>query len=206
MANDDPERPGTVNWGSELIDQLEFHWQHAFLPRLDDLTDDEYLWEPVPDCWSIRPVAESTSSGAIGAGGTRVDGTEPEPDPPPVTTIAWRMAHVAIEVFGLRAANQFGARDLVPADMEYPLTADGGRELLSRHHDAWVTGLRDLSPADLARPCGPTEGPWGASPLATLILHINREALHHGAEIMLLRDLYRARLGVPGTNAGATPS
>lgn len=25
----------------------------------------------------------------------------------------------------------------------------------------------------------------------TLILHINREAIHHGAEVLLLRDLYR---------------
>ena len=23
--------------------------------RLDGLTDDEYLWEPSPHCWSIRP-------------------------------------------------------------------------------------------------------------------------------------------------------
>jgi hypothetical protein len=29
--------------------------------------------------------------------------------------------------------------------------------------------------------------------MAALILHINREALHHGAEISLLRDLYRWR-------------
>jgi hypothetical protein len=28
--------------------------------------------------------------------------------------------------------------------------------------------------------------------MAELVLHINREALHHGAEICLLRDLYRA--------------
>ena len=26
--------------------------------------------------------------------------------------------------------------------------------------------------------------------MATLVLHINREMLHHGAEIALLRDLY----------------
>jgi hypothetical protein len=26
-----------------------------------------------------------------------------------------------------------------------------------------------------------------------LVLHINREAIHHGAEIALLRDLYRRR-------------
>ena len=28
-------------------------------------------------------------------------------------------------------------------------------------------------------------------PMAALIVHINREALHHGAEIALLRDLYQ---------------
>jgi hypothetical protein len=29
--------------------------------------------------------------------------------------------------------------------------------------------------------------------MAALVLHINREALHHGAEVALLRDLYRWR-------------
>jgi hypothetical protein len=29
--------------------------------------------------------------------------------------------------------------------------------------------------------------------MAALVLHINREVLHHGAEIALLRDLYRSR-------------
>jgi hypothetical protein len=29
--------------------------------------------------------------------------------------------------------------------------------------------------------------------MATLVLHINREALHHGAEIALLLDLYANR-------------
>ena len=27
--------------------------------------------------------------------------------------------------------------------------------------------------------------------MAALVLHINREAIHHGAEIAVLRDLYR---------------
>jgi hypothetical protein len=30
--------------------------------------------------------------------------------------------------------------------------------------------------------------------MAALIVHVNRETMHHGAEICLLRDLYRARL------------
>jgi hypothetical protein len=29
--------------------------------------------------------------------------------------------------------------------------------------------------------------------MATLMLHVNREVMHHGAEICLLRDLHRAR-------------
>ena len=38
-------------------------------------------------------------------------------------------------------------------------------------------------------------GAWSAGrlgPLAELIAHLNREVMHHGAEICLLRDLYRA--------------
>ena len=46
-------------------------------------------------------------------------------------------------------------------------------------------------PDGLAREVGPAEGPWATSSMAELILHINRETLHHGAEIALLRDLYR---------------
>jgi hypothetical protein len=39
----------------------------------------------------------------------------------------------------------------------------------------------------------PGRRPLAGYPMATLVLHINREALHHGAEIALLRDLYANR-------------
>ena len=58
---------------------------------------------------------------------------------------------------------------------------------------AWLAGVTSLGDAGLARPCGPAEGPFAESPMARLVLHINREALHHGAEIALLRDLYANR-------------
>jgi hypothetical protein len=47
--------------------------------------------------------------------------------------------------------------------------------------------------AGLARRCGSAERLYPDAPLASLVLHINRETIHHGAEIALLRDLYRAR-------------
>ncbi len=50
--------------------------------------------------------------------------------------------------------------------------------------------MRGLGADGLARPCGPAEGPWADEPMAALVLHINREMLHHGAEIALLRDLF----------------
>jgi hypothetical protein len=53
--------------------------------------------------------------------------------------------------------------------------------------------VRGLGERDLQRPCGPAEGDRAEAPMATLVLHVNREVLHHGAEIALLRDLYRWR-------------
>lgn len=50
--------------------------------------------------------------------------------------------------------------------------------------------MRGLGEAGLDRPCGPSEGPFADEPLGHLVVHINREALHHNAEIMLVRDLY----------------
>jgi hypothetical protein len=47
-----------------------------------------------------------------------------------------------------------------------------------------------LSADDLAKPVGPAEGPFAEQPIIDLVLHTNREVIHHGAEIAFLRDLY----------------
>ena len=57
----------------------------------------------------------------------------------------------------------------------------------------WLSGVRALDSAGLAEPCGPAEGPYAAMPMATLVLHINREVFHHLAEVALLRDLWAHR-------------
>jgi len=44
------------------------------------------------------------------------------------------------------------------------------------------------------QPVGEPEAHLNA-PMAALVLHVNREALHHLAEISLLRDLYRTTGG-----------
>ncbi|GAY07820.1 hypothetical protein TOK_5238 [Pseudonocardia sp. N23] len=69
-------------------------------PRLDGLTDSEYLWEPAPGCWNVRPRDPSSEAPQPGAGPWTVDVAFPGPDPAPFTTIAWRLAHIVVGVFG----------------------------------------------------------------------------------------------------------
>ena len=56
-----------------------------------------------------------------------------------------------------------------------------------------MAGVRGLDAEALARPVGEAEGPWAAAPMSGLVLHLNREVIHHGAELALLRDLYLRR-------------
>lgn len=170
----------TIDWPSELIEQLDWHWVNHARPRLDGLTDDEYFWEPVPGCWGIRP---------DGAGFT-FDYADPEPDPAPVTTIGWRLGHIAGPIFGFRSHSHFGTGHS-PEAIALPGTAEGMLALIDAVYADWVAGVRALGEEGLRRPCGPAEGPYGEHPLAALVLHINREAIHHMAEVALLRDLYR---------------
>jgi len=181
-----------VDWGRLLVGQLEFYWDVHLRPRLDGLSDEEYLWEPAEGCWSLRRAPD---------GGWRLDGGRPEPSPPPVTTIAWRLVHVGATCLANRASAFFGSAEvpagadmfdprLVPADL--PGGADAAVAFLERSYRRWHDGIAALDEEGLGRPLGPRGGPYAEDPMAELVAHINREVMHHGAEIALLRDLYRA--------------
>src|SRR4051794_693613 len=181
-----------LDWTTHLDEQLTWHWRQHVRPRLESLSDGEYLWEPVEGCWSIRPRQQACTKSPVGAGDLIFDFEYPEPVPPPVTTIAWRLGHVLVGVFAQRNASHFGGP---PADYEtfvWPPDADAMLAALDEAYARWVAGVRSLDGEALARPVGPAEGPFAESPYAELVLHINREAIHHMAEVLLLRDLYRA--------------
>jgi hypothetical protein len=181
-----------IDWTNQLVEQLEWHWRGHLRPKLEGLTDDEYFWEPVPEAWNVRPRGTSTAPVQAGSGEFTIDFAFPEPDPPPVTTIAWRIGHIVVGVFGMRAASHFGGPAMDYGSYAYAGTAAGALQQLDETHDAWISGVRGLDEAALARAVGPAEGAFAERPMAELVLHINREAIHHGAEILLLRDLYRA--------------
>jgi DinB superfamily len=180
----------TITWNKEPLDQLTWHWTQQLRPRFEGLTDDEYLWEPIPGAWNLRPRGQARTALTGGRGDLVVEFAFPAPEPTPVTTIAWRLAHVIVGVFGMRNAAHFGAPHTSYDDHEYAATAKAALEQLDEQYDLWTAGVRSLGEEGLAEPCGPAEGPWADAPKADLVLHIHREVIHHGAEIALLRDLY----------------
>ena len=182
-----------MDWGHEAVEQLEFHWNGHLRPGLEGLTDEEYLWEPGPGCWNLRRRSDARTPMAAGGGDWVLDWDFPEPSPPPVTTIAWRLGHVLVGVFGMRNAAHFGGPPVSYQSVIWPTTATGMLEMLDDAHRCWVEGVSGLSAEGWGRPVGPAEGAFAQAPYATLVLHINREVIHHGAEVMVLRDLFRAR-------------
>jgi hypothetical protein len=202
----------SIDWNEELAGQLDGHWRSQLRPRLDGLTDEEYFWEPVPGMWSVRrrgegrdpraegfgrPEAsgEGTAPVALGGGEFTLDFAWPAPDPVPATTIAWRLSHLIVAVFGLRVGSHFGGEPVDYEKYDYPGDAATALAQLDEFYAAWIAGVRGLGADGLARPCGPAEGPYAEASMATLVLHINREAIHHGAEVALLRDLFRWQPG-----------
>jgi hypothetical protein len=182
-----------IDWVQQLAEQADWHWRVQLRPRLDGLTDDEYFWEPVGGCWNVRRRGQGAAPISAGSGDFTIDFAWPQPEPPPLTTISWRLAHVIVGCLVMRTASHFGGP---PADYDtfpYAGTADAALGQLDEAYGNWLDGVRGLGADGLARPCGPAEGPFADAPMAALVLHINREVIHHGAEISLLRDLYQQR-------------
>jgi hypothetical protein len=174
------------DWNRTLREQWEFQWNQQIRARLEGLTDEEYFWSPVPDAWTVRP---RTGPEQIGGGDFVIDFAYPEPEPPPFTTIAWRLGHVIVGVLAARNAAHFGAPEASYFTWEYAGTAAAALEQLQTQLDGWLAGVRGLGEKGLREPVGEKE-PYPDAPMADLVLHIHRELIHHLSEVSLLRDLY----------------
>jgi hypothetical protein len=147
--------------------------------RCRGLTDAEFFWEPVEDCWNIRPDESHV-------GGWSYEYEFAPADPAPVTTIGWRLVH-------LTAGNRlywdhgFGPGTLSFPDLVVPHTAESA---LADWHDsrvpitAWLADATDEQLAE-QRPSHLDRTMAAGDQIRTLV----DEQIHHGAEIALLRDL-----------------
>ena len=156
---------GTTVTLASLLDMATTYLEQ----RLGGLTDEEWLWEPVPECWSLRDGV--------------VDWAIEDPSPAPFTTIAWRLNHLQ----GVNEAELCWMRDeeFDWGSKKVPRSANEGVELWRESAGGLREFLGALSDIELESPTkrGLPRIYW-ASTLA-------RENIHHGAEIGVLRDLYR---------------
>ena len=155
--------------------------------RFDGLTDEEYLWEPAPGCWTIRPGSDGT---------WKADWPLPRPEPEPFTTIAWRLWHL-IDLYGENRAPNWldvpprGEAVGMDGPDDPPPTAAAALAMLDRAHDRWDAHLALATDESLGEKVGPVGGGYADRIRAAYVLHMLDEFIHHGAEIAMLRDLWR---------------
>jgi hypothetical protein len=148
--------------------------------RCAGLTDAELLWEPVAGAWNL--VADLEHSG-----GWAYPYHFSPPDPHPVTTIGWRLVHIAANNW-IYTEHAFGPGirdfpDLPVHGTAVEVLADwrASREPVQSWLDtAADEDLTERRPSHLGEPL----------PAGEVIRILLDEQTHHGAEIALLRDLY----------------
>ena len=175
---------------ADIVDSIIRTYDHVwgrFVGRLDGLSDEEYLWEPVAGCWSLRKASD---------GHWRLDGNGgggPAPHPVPVTTIAWRVGHLGPLALGGFTDRCFGTGAFRRENLELAPNAEAVVALLDAQFRAWRDGLADLTPSEWRAPLGSSWGPYAEANMVDLALHVLDEVVHHAAEVGVLRDLYEHR-------------
>lgn len=172
--------------GASIVDTFDYVMARV-ATRLEGIGDDEYFWEPVGGCWSLRRGDDGRwRLDGEGGGGT-------PPDPVPFTTIAWRIGHLGGSCLGGFAMAAFGQGEPNPDSHEFPPTAAAVGAFLDWNYTAWRSGLAALDAAGWEARLGPSFGPYSDSTRVDLALHVFDEVVHHAAEIGVLRDLYAQR-------------
>jgi hypothetical protein len=171
--------------------QLEFSWM-VLRDRLDALTDDEYAWEPAPAALGVRRRSDARTSRVLGTGDWVVEWPD-GPDSPGPRTIAWLIAHLT-EGFFERWEWTFGSHQRRRDDLDLPGERSEAVAELTRWVNAWRRGIAALPVAAVMTVGLSTASDIdAAAPFGHLVLHMNRELIHHGSEILVLQDLYAAQ-------------
>lgn len=156
---------------------------------VDGLSETEFWWEPAPGCWTVRQGAD---------GRWAADYTEPDPVPAPLTTIAWRLVHVA-ECKVMYHEYAFGPGRLTWPEIDSAHTVEAAVAQLTEGHALLHEDLAKSSDRDLDRPCSTN---WGEQwPAWKIFWTMIQHDIHHGAEIGTLRDLYRVTRGAAASGA-----
>lgn len=119
-----------------------------------------------------------------------MDYPEIHPDPPPVTTIAWRLLHIS-DGNTIYWEHAFGPGQRNFWDLEPHGTAAEAIDYLRESQRPLCRTLQELDDEGLEEERPTHFGVrWPARRVVAAVLD---EQVHHGAEVGLLRDLYRNR-------------
>ncbi|HEX5120394.1 MAG TPA: DinB family protein [Pseudonocardiaceae bacterium] len=171
----------------DLVVLSDFAWERL-RDRLTGLTEDEYRWEPVAKCWTVRAAGDGTFT-ADGHQGTYRSAGETEL----FTTLPWRLHHLTVVLGEDRNGRWLRVPDAPTAVTEPAGTAEDALARLADAYAAWRTLLTMVSEAALTEPMGEVAGPFAESTGRAFVLHILDELIHHAAEAAMLRDLYDAQ-------------
>ena len=111
----------------------------------------------------------------------------------PITTIAWRVAHITDILAQERNATWLGLPPVGPDDLSAEATAAAAIERLERANAIWEQYLDAVDDDRLWQRVGPVGGFFADATRVAFVLHEIDELIHHGAEVALLRDLYTTR-------------
>jgi hypothetical protein len=168
------------------VELLEAQLGEAFdmlRERLDGLTDAEFAWEPAPGAWTVHTNQR---------GMWIADYEEPDPIPAPITTIGWRVVHVA-DCKLMYHEYAFGPGRQQWPELEAPHTATDALRALDQRQSTLMNAVRGLADEDLDVDRMTNWGePWPTWRILWTMVHHD---LWHGGEIGAVRDLYRVRRG-----------
>ena len=149
--------------------------------RLAGLTNTEFFWEPVNDIWTVHPWANGRAT---------IDYDWPPPEPPPLTTIAWRLVHLANGNW-IYYEHAFGPGERMFADLVLPMNADESMQYWRDSRAPITDWIETAADGDLETPRPSHLG--GVRSARDVLITLIDEQTHHGAEIALLRDLFLRR-------------
>jgi len=146
---------------------------------LSGLTEAEFAWEPVDGSWRVFLDDQ---------GRWTYDYAIPDPQPAPFTTIGWRLVHIGLcKVMYHEWA--FGPQELTWTTIQTPSDLGASMATVERGQGLLVDDLASLSDDALKRRVLTNWGEeWPAWRIFTTMTAHDR---HHGAEIGVLRNLYR---------------
>ena len=154
-----------------LVDRAAAQLQEVrrvFLHHVDGMTDEEFLWEPVAGCWSVRNRD----------GDWVLEVVKPDPEPAPLTTIAWLITHMTLFLYA--AERKLRGEAVSSPPPTFGTAADAIAEWTARA-DAVAAALAETSDEVFASDAG------------DLVWRTIYEETYHGAEVTRMRQLYANR-------------